>query len=37
MYDFVSIVCLIAVVAWVADQTLSDLRHIGWHRRRPRS
>jgi hypothetical protein len=37
MYGFVTIVCLIAIVAWVADQTLRDVRHIrrNWHRERP--
>jgi hypothetical protein len=37
MYALVTIVCLIAIVAWVADQTLSDVQHIrrNWHRRRP--
>jgi hypothetical protein len=28
MYDLVTIVCLIAIVAWVADQTLRDIHHI---------
>jgi hypothetical protein len=28
MYDLFIIVCLIAIVAWVADQTLRDVQHI---------
>jgi hypothetical protein len=37
MYALGTIVCLIAIVAWVADQTLGDVQHIwrNWHRRRP--
>jgi len=37
MYGLVTIVCLIAIVAWVADQTLRDVQHIrrNWHRERP--
>jgi len=37
MYDLVAIICLIAIVAWVADQTLRDVQHIrrNWHRQRP--
>jgi hypothetical protein len=35
MYDLIIIVCLIAIVAWVADQTLRDVQHIrrNWHQR----
>jgi hypothetical protein len=38
MYGLVSIVCLIAIVAWVADQTRRDVEHIrrNWHRQRHR-
>jgi len=37
IYDLVTIVCLIALVGWVAGQTLGDLQHIrrDWRRQRP--
>jgi len=37
MSGFVTIVCLIAIAAWVVDQTLRDVQHIrrNWHRERP--
>jgi hypothetical protein len=28
MYDLVTVLCLIAIVVWVADQTLRDVLHI---------
>ena len=36
-YALATIVCLIAIVAWIADQTLRDVQHIrrNWQRRRP--
>jgi hypothetical protein len=36
MYDLVSIVCLIAIVAWVADQALRGVLHIRRNRGRQR-
>jgi len=36
MYALVTIVCLIAIVGWVADQTMRDVQHIrrDWRRQR---
>jgi hypothetical protein len=34
MYDLVTVLWLIAIVVWVVDQTLRDVRHI--RRNRPR-
>jgi hypothetical protein len=36
MNDLATILFLVAIIGWVADQTLKDLRHMRLTRRRPR-